>query len=90
MGAGASASHKEIIDDLPVIKSAGGTPCRSPTISDKNRKGMFSWPTQKIEQEENDQMFQALKEELEMKARITRELEGIVRSRGGGGGSNAS
>ena len=89
MGAGASASHKEIIDEHPVIKSAGGTPCRSPVISVK--KGIFSWPTQKIEQEENDQMFQALKEELEMKARITRELEGIMRTtRGDGGRSNAS
>ena len=31
-------------------------------------------------------MFEALKEELEMKARIAQELAGIIHSRSGGGG----
>ena len=88
MGAGASASHKEKFDEPPpVIHSAGGTPCRSPVASSgKHTEGLFRWPTQRIEQEENDQMFEALKEELEMKARIAQELAGIIHSRSGGGG----
>jgi len=86
MGAGAGASQKDRLDDQIVINSAGGTPCRSPQ-STSDKEGIFRWPSNKTASEENDLLFQALKEEMEMKARIAEEL---ARIRAGGGGSNAS
>jgi hypothetical protein len=88
MGAGASASRKEFLeDDQPVIKSAGRTPNRSPVQSSKhNDTAIFRWISSRSEEaEENDMMYIAFKEELELKSRIKQELTGIVNTSRGGG-----
>ena len=77
MGAGAGAAQK--YGDQHVNNSAGGTPCHSPPTSDKHDERIFKWPSNKtVPDEENGLLYGALVEEMEIKAKIAREIAGIV------------
>ena len=73
MGAGASVSQD---DDHHMIKSAGGTPCRSPVISEK--KTTFFSSNRTLLDDENGLLYDALVEEMETKAKIEKQIAGIA------------
>ena len=89
MGAGASISRSIDIDDQqPVIKSAGGTPCRSPqSTSIKNNDGVLDGLTffsdRSMSGKDEQLLFDALVEEMELKAKVAQQVASRIKSRAG-------